>query len=367
MDYKEIEAMWDAFQQVQEKKLSDKQKALDVDNDGDIEADDLADLRKKKNKADVVEEVPAAPIKKAPARKGDKSNPDASDLPSVKKESKDDESEEDDSEEDEKKTKKPKKGVNPFAKKKGEDDEEEGKKDVAEAAWLQDLAVILQGLDEKSDEHTKGATNPEGIADKESNKSKDFIAMHKKSEKDIEDKEEQGHKDVSKAGRATKASPARAGSDQLKNGDKAVVNPVGKKVTEEVDALKTEIEELRQILESSNSDLGHLAAKHFEHHGNSDPDMGHPDPERAGHAAKATLNRIKKVHGASAASAVKQHSSDANDHDNGSLSGSKKGFHGDFVKKHLGGKGSDSHKAYKAHMKATGHTQQNIGQKTHHD
>ena len=228
MDIKEIEAIWTAFQEVQEKKLSAKQKELDVDNDGDIEGDDLADLRKKKNKADVVEEAPADPVKKAPVRKGDKSNPDASDLPSVKKESKDDESEEDDSEEDEKKSKKPKKGVNPFAKKKGEDDEEEGKKDVAEAAWLQDLAVILQGLDEKSDEHTKGATNPEGIADKESNKSKDFIAMHKKSEKDIEDKEEQGHKDVSKAGRATKAAPAR-GSDQLKNGDKTVVNPVGKK------------------------------------------------------------------------------------------------------------------------------------------
>ena len=50
MDIKEIEAIWTAFQEVQEKKLSDKQKALDVDNDGDIEADDLADLRKKKNK-----------------------------------------------------------------------------------------------------------------------------------------------------------------------------------------------------------------------------------------------------------------------------------------------------------------------------
>ena len=81
-----------------------------------------------------------------------------------------------------------------------------------------------------TNQNTKGATNPEGIADKESNKSKDFIAMHKKSDKDLEDKEEQGHKDVSKAGRATKASPARGNNtDQLKNGDKAVVNPVGKK------------------------------------------------------------------------------------------------------------------------------------------
>ena len=226
MDRKEIQGIWDAFQAVQEKKLSDKQKELDVDGDGDIEGDDFAALRKKKKKADVVEEAPTVATKKAPARKGDKSNPDASDLKSVKQESKDDESDEDDSEEDEKKSKKPKKGVNPFAKKKGDDDEEEGKKDVAEAAWLQDLAVILQGLDEAQvDVHTKGAEKGEGIADKESPKSKEFIALHKKSEKDLEDKEEQGHKDVSKAGRATKASPARGNSDQLNNGDKSPVKP----------------------------------------------------------------------------------------------------------------------------------------------
>ena len=80
---------------------------------------------RRRTRTDVVEEVPAAHNKKAPVRKGDKSNPDASDLPSVKKESMK-ESEEDDSEEDEKKSKKPKKGVNPFAKKKDDDDEEEG-------------------------------------------------------------------------------------------------------------------------------------------------------------------------------------------------------------------------------------------------
>ena len=335
MDIKEIEAIWTAFQEVQDKKaeakLSDKQKALDVDNDGDIEGDDLADLRKKKNKADVVEEVPAAHNKKAPVRKGDKSNPDASDLPSVKTESVEDFVESLDEEQldelskklltrykkkaDAQTTdhmskfdhggKKPPAGSHakfdkrvtgsgwahdkikgkyakgPATRKESVEDFVDGlceeqldelskklltrykkkadaqttdhmskfdhggkkppasshakfdkrvtgsgwagdkikgkyakvpatrKESVEASAWLQDLAVVLQGLDEKSDEHTKGATNPEGIADKESNKSKDFIAMHKKSEKDIEDKEEQGHKDVSKAGRATKAAPAR--------------------------------------------------------------------------------------------------------------------------------------------------------------
>ncbi len=90
-----------------------------------------------------------------------------------------------------------------------------------EADWLTDLANLLQTLEEKKDEHTKGATDPEGIADKESPKSKEFMDMHKKSNKDIEDKEEQGHKDVQKVADKVKQAPARKG-DQLDNGDKKI-------------------------------------------------------------------------------------------------------------------------------------------------
>jgi hypothetical protein len=192
MDSKTIENIWNAFQEVQEKKLSAKQKKhFDKDNDGDIDGEDMAALNKKEetecpkcmgkgcdhcDDKGVHEEAPAAPVKKAPARKGDKSNAD------------------------------------PAPKKVAEE---------AEAEWLADLALQLDELN-KADQ-TKGATSPEGIADKESPKSKEFMDMHKKSDKEIEDKEEQGHKDVVKAGKATKPAPARGSSDQLANGDKNIV------------------------------------------------------------------------------------------------------------------------------------------------
>jgi len=65
--------------------------------------------------------------------------------------------------------------------------------------------------------HTKGATKPEGIMDKEPESSKKFAADHAKSDKEIEDKEEKGHDDASAAGRITKQAPARAGD--IRKGD----------------------------------------------------------------------------------------------------------------------------------------------------
>lgn len=71
-----------AYQEVQEKALSAKQKKLDKDKDGDIDGDDFASMRNDKKRQQTEksncaknEEAPADPIKKAPARKGDKSNP----------------------------------------------------------------------------------------------------------------------------------------------------------------------------------------------------------------------------------------------------------------------------------------------------
>ncbi len=89
--------VFQAYQEVQEKALSAKQKKLDKDKDGDIDGDDFASMRndKKRQQSEnsdcpkcnakgcshcedkgVSEEAPADPIKKAPARKGDKSNSD---------------------------------------------------------------------------------------------------------------------------------------------------------------------------------------------------------------------------------------------------------------------------------------------------
>ena len=93
-----------------------------------------------------------------------------------------------------------------------------------EADWLADLAAKLdeiEQLSEKKDKHTKGATEPEGLLDKESPKSKEFVDQHK-VDNTYTDFEEKGHEDASKAGKATKQSPARRG-DQLNAGDKKPV------------------------------------------------------------------------------------------------------------------------------------------------
>lgn len=78
--------------------------------------------------------------------------------------------------------------------------------------------------------HTKGATPPEGLLDKESPRSKQFVKDHQKSDKAIEDKEKKGHEDATKAGRTTKQAPARPGEKRV--GDTKIVNPVKGAVTQ---------------------------------------------------------------------------------------------------------------------------------------
>jgi hypothetical protein len=77
------------------------------------------------------------------------------------------------------------------------------------------IASMKNMWEDKS--HKKGATKPEGIMDKEPASSKKFAADHAKSDKDIEDYEEKGHDDATKAGRATKQAPARPGD--IRKGD----------------------------------------------------------------------------------------------------------------------------------------------------
>ena len=79
-------------------------------------------------------------------------------------------------------------------------------------------------------QHTKGATPPEGLLDKESPRSKQFVKDHQKSDKEVEDKEKKGHEDATKAGRATKQSPARPG--EPRKGDTKIINPVKGAVTQ---------------------------------------------------------------------------------------------------------------------------------------
>jgi len=286
MDIESIKSIWAAFQEVQEKKLSPAQKKhFDKDNDGDIDDADMAMLNKKKktdeaktecpkcdgkgcdhcdDKGYHTEEAPADPVKKAPARKGDKSNAD----PAPKKVSEEAEAE---LEEEVEQIDELSKNLLTRYKKKADAQttdhmkkfDHDGKKPSAastanfnkrhagsntaadkikgkyakvpatdankglrkeEADWLANLASKLDQLEavmEKKDKHTKGATKPEGLLDKESPKSKEFVDQHK-VDNTYTDFEEKGHEDASKAGKATKQSPARRG-DQLNSGDKKPV------------------------------------------------------------------------------------------------------------------------------------------------
>ena len=73
----------------------------------------------------------------------------------------------------------------------------------------------------------KDALAPEKYDDHSSKNDKEVIAKHKKSDKKIEDNEEDGHKKTFDAAKAVKKqAPARSGADNLSNGDTSVVNPV---------------------------------------------------------------------------------------------------------------------------------------------
>ena len=80
------------------------------------------------------------------------------------------------------------------------------------------------------EKHTYGGTPPEGMFDKESVKSKEFIKLHQQSDPKWENLEDESHEDASKAGRGVKTqSPNRMGRDHRETGDKNVVNPITQK------------------------------------------------------------------------------------------------------------------------------------------
>ena len=75
---------------------------------------------------------------------------------------------------------------------------------------------------------TKGATPPETMDDQLKGKgAKDMVDQPK----EVDDVEEKGHDDASKAGKVTKPAKGRNGGDQVRSGDQNIVNKV-------VDALK---------------------------------------------------------------------------------------------------------------------------------
>jgi len=92
----------------------------------------------------------------------------------------------------------------------------------------QDMEIGQSSVrDVKSDKHTKGATPPEGIMDKESPKSKQFYKDHQKSDSKWEDMEDNSHEDASKAMKAGPGPKYR--SNDNKSGDRQIINKPTKK------------------------------------------------------------------------------------------------------------------------------------------
>jgi hypothetical protein len=140
---------------------------------------------------------------------------------------------------------------------------------------------------------------------------------------------------------------AMVDGDALKT-EQAFGAAMAEKLSTKLDAMRTDIAQnmfnaQQPVVEESLDEaaakpsIGKLAADHYEH-------------EAAGNKTKsqATLSKIEQHHGKEAADAVAQHTNHANSVDNTS-GGAKvpKHFHSDFVNKHLGGKGSSEHEAYK--------------------
>ena len=96
---------------------------------------------------------------------------------------------------------------------------------------------LLNMIETAAKQQKSNATKPEEIMDKESPKSKEFANAHKKSDKKIEDNEEDGHDKTFKAGQATKAKSGKRPQDNPA-GDTQVVKsteaPV-KGVKEDID------------------------------------------------------------------------------------------------------------------------------------
>ena len=309
MDLKQMKAVWEAYLEVQEAKatvkgkhMSNKQKAVDVDGDEVVDADDINKMRKagagrihneakkklspaqkkhfdKDNDGDIDDKdmamlnkeanEPADPIKGGDPRKGDKkkSDPMAKVVPGdPDKHSKGKMAEQVAQEPMQKLTpgdpdkhsvegaqqKKAKKPQDPMGKVKAGDPEKHSKGGMAEQLvrfstfmekvadeWpykdefnfkgknkpAQDNEPLGQSKTEPNtqqyDKHNESSTEPEGLVDKESPKSKEFIRQHQKSDKNFEVKYDQSVDDVSRAGgEAVKSqAPNRRGTDQLKNGD----------------------------------------------------------------------------------------------------------------------------------------------------
>lgn len=120
-----------------------------------------------------------------------------------------------------------------------------------------EAALKSDGKDKDGKDLSKKAIDDEEIDDKESPKSKEFIKKHDGSDKKIEDKEEESHEVVTKAG--SDATKPKSGKRDVDNtvGDTKVVNPV-KEGTEEMKSL---VDMARAHLAGENVDFSKKVLK----------------------------------------------------------------------------------------------------------
>lgn len=196
-----------------DKKFKDR-KDKDIDNDGDVDSSDEYLHKRRKAVDDAIDGG------KKPAKE------------EVEKDE-----EEDDEEKSEKKPFPPKKKKKDDAES-GEEPEVDADSDIKKNPKTSDKKAEISKIEsvdtrsafeqmwseivEAKNDPKKIAADGEKYDDHSSEHDKKVIAMHKKSDKKIEDQEEEGHDVTFKAGgKDMKQAPARSGADNLKNGDKS--------------------------------------------------------------------------------------------------------------------------------------------------
>ena len=192
-----------------DKKFKDR-KDKDIDNDGDVDSSDEFLHKKRKATDDAIDGGKKPAVKEEKEEEDDEEESEKKPFPPKKKKKDDAESgEEPEVDADSEIKKNPK-----TSDKKAEISKIESvdTRSAFEKMWSE----ITEAIDPK-----KGATAPEKYDDHSSEHDKEVIKKHKKSDKKIEDQEEEGHDVTFKAGgKDMKQSPARSGADNLKNGDK---------------------------------------------------------------------------------------------------------------------------------------------------
>lgn len=229
---KYIDAVGQAYKEIQEKAVIDK----NADIDGGIKLDQETAVQEKlmtsaerakamQKQADAAKKKAVGQAKKAGKMMDDMDPVDKDELKGKHKDRKDKDIDNDgDVDDTDKYLHKRRKAISKSKGKEGDIkanpkmDDEMGKSEQKESRIRTALKSVLA---EKS--QTAGATPPETMDDKLKGKgAKDMV--NQPTEKD--DTEEKGHDDASKAGRVTKPAAARNGGDNVRSGDQKIVNKV---------------------------------------------------------------------------------------------------------------------------------------------